>query len=331
VKSGHSRHFRLFGYDIVRLIEALDGVAMKRIMIALLVSLWFLPAIAAEKPLRDPTKLQLASVSAVVINADSGEVLYKKYANMVKPIASLTKVMTAMVVLDAKLSLTERIRFSDEDRKAINYYPSRIRKDCELARGEVLRLALMSSENLAAAALGRNYPGGLDVFVEQMNAKALSLGMRNTRFVDSSGLSKDNVSTAADLVKLVAAAAKYEEITEYSTTPIHTAYFKHPSYKLAYVNTNPLVRYQRWDVDMSKTGYLNAAGRCLVMKAHVDGQDLYIVMLDSFGKTSPMGDAGRIRRWLESGMGGSVASSAKAYQKQKIAAHMASRATASLN
>lgn len=302
---------------------------MTRIIFCLVLSLFIVPAWAVGGE-RNPANLQLASVSAVVVDANSGEVLYKKYANMVKPIASLTKVMTAMVVLDAKLPLNETIRFSKEDRKAVNYYHSRIRVDSELPRGEVLRLALMSSENLAAAALGRNYPGGLPAFVASMNAKARALGMKNTHYVDSSGLSHDNVSTAADMAKLVAAAAKYKDITTYSTTPIYTANFDRPRYRLDYVNTNPLVRYQRWDVAMSKTGFLNEAGRCLVMKANVDGKDLLIVMLDSFGKTSPMGDAGRIKRWLASGNGGTVASAANDYQKRKIATHLTSRATASI-
>jgi len=308
-----------------------NGIVMTKIMISLFLALFLAPAMAADKSgAHNPANLQLASVSAVVMDASSGEVLYQKYANMVKPIASLTKVMTAMVVLDAKLPLNETIRFSQDDRKAINYYHSRIRVDSELDRGEVLRLALMSSENLAAAALGRNFPGGLPAFVAKMNAKARALGMKNTRYVDSSGLSHENVSTAADLAKLVAAAANYKEITNYSTTPIYTANFSRPRYRLDYVNTNPLVRYQRWDVAMSKTGYLDEAGRCLVMKAKVDGKDLLIVMLDSFGKTSPMGDAGRIKRWLASGNGGTVASAAKEYQKRKIATHLASRATASI-
>jgi D-alanyl-D-alanine endopeptidase (penicillin-binding protein 7) len=303
---------------------------MTRIILSLLIALFLSPAMAADSSGRDPSNLQLASVSAVVVDADTGEVLYKKYDNMVKPMASLTKVMTAMVVLDAKLPLNEKIRFSTDDRKAINYYHSRIRVDSDLPRGEVLRLALMSSENLAAAALGRNYPGGLPAFVAQMNAKARALGMKNTRYVDTSGLSHENVSTAADLAKLVAAASKYREIATYSTTSIYTANFSRPRYRLDYVNTNPLVRYNRWDVVLSKTGYLDEAGRCLVMNAQVDGKDLLIVMLDSFGKTSPIGDAGRIKRWLASGNGGSVASAAKEYQKRKIASHLASRATASI-
>jgi D-alanyl-D-alanine endopeptidase (penicillin-binding protein 7) len=309
---------------------------MTRIMITMCLSLLLSPAMASDaasdKPdaKRNPVNLQLASVSAMVVDADSGEVLYQKYADIVKPIASLTKVMTAMVVLDSKQSLREVIRFSQADRTAINNYFSRIRVDSELPRGEVLRVALMSSANLAAASLGRNYPGGMTAFVAKMNVKAKALGMENSHFVDTSGLSHHNVSTAADMAKLIAAAAKYPVIAEYSTTATHTANFRRPSYRLAYVNTNQLVRYKRWDVGMSKTGYLNEAGRCLVMKAEVDGKSLLFVMLDSFGKTSPIGDAGRIKRWLASGKGGNVASSAQRYQKKKVAEYLADRATASI-
>ncbi len=306
---------------------------MIKIMISLFLSLLALPAMAANSvPTKgsNPANLQLASVSAMVVDADTGEVVYQKYADIVKPIASLTKVMTAMVVLDSKQSLRESIRFSQADRKAINNYYSRIRVDSELPRGEALRLALMSSENLAAAALGRNYPGGTSAFVAKMNAKARALGMKNTHYVDTSGLSHHNVSTAADMAKLIAAAAEYPVIAEYSTTTTHTANFRSPRYRLAYVNTNSLVRYQRWDVAMSKTGYLNEAGRCLVMKANVDGKNLLFVMLDSFGKTSPIGDAGRIKRWLETGKGGSVATAAQVYQKKKVSEHLAARTTASI-
>ena len=288
-------------------------------MITLLVSLLLSPAMAGTSATgNNPANLQLASVSAMVVDADTGEVVYQKYSDIVKPIASLTKVMTAMIVLDAHQPMREVIRFSKDDRRAVNNYYSR------------MRLALMSSENLAAAALGRNYPGGMTAFVAKMNAKAKSLGMKNTVFVDSSGLSHHNVSTASDLAKLVAAAAKYPEIAEYSTTTTHTANFGRPAYSLAYVNTNSLVRYKRWDVDMSKTGYLNEAGRCLVMKANVDGKSLLFVMLDSFGKTSPIGDAGRIKRWLETGKGGNVATAAHVYQKKKVSEYMTARATASI-
>jgi len=274
---------------------------------------------------------KLASVSAAAMDAESGEMLLEKHANLQMPIASITKVMTAMVTLDANLDLNEKIRFSEQDRVAIDHYFSRIRTGSELPRGEVIRIALMSSENLAAASLARTYPGGSKAFIKAMNAKAAALGMSNTRFVDSSGLSEQNVSTASDLVKLVAAAAKYPTLREYSTTTVHTANFSRPRYKLAYVNTNPLVRYERWPADVSKTGYLDKAGRCLVMKTEVDGRPVVLVMLDSFGKRSPIGDAGRIKRWLETGNGGSVASSAWNYQRNKLAGYLAKQPTASLN
>ncbi len=276
------------------------------------------------------SKLKLASVSALAMDAQSGELLYQKHANLRMPIASLTKVMTAMVVLDSGQSLREKIRFSEQDRNSINHYFSRIRLGSELPRGELLRLSLMSSENLAAAALANNYPGGEREFIKAMNSKAAELGMKNTRFVDSSGLSPKNTSTALDLAKMVSAAAKYPEIQQYSTTPIHTAQFSRPRYRLAYVNSNPLLRYQRWQADLSKTGYLDLAGRCLVMQTEVDERPVVMVMLDSFGKSSPVGDAGRIKRWLETGSSGRVAASAMNYQQNKLAGYMALRSTASL-
>lgn len=275
-------------------------------------------------------KLKLASVSALAMDAETGELLFEKHANLRMPIASLTKVMTAMVVLDSRQSLSEKIRFSEADRRSINHYFSRIRMGSELPRGEALRLALMSSENLAAAALANNFPGGESQFVAAMNAKAAELGMRNTRFVDSSGLSPKNISTAVDLAKMVAAAAEYPEIQRYSTTAVHTANFSRPGYKLAYVNTNPLLRYKRWQAELSKTGYLDLAGRCLVMKTEVDDRPVVMVMLDSFGKSSPVGDAGRIKRWIENGEVGRVASSAARYQRSKLAGYMAKQSTASL-
>lgn len=276
-------------------------------------------------------QLKLASVSALAMDVDSGELLFEKHANLRMPIASITKVMTAMVVLDSGQSLREKIRFTEADRDAINHYFSRIRVDSELPRGEVLKLALMSSENLAAAALANNFPGGSKRFVAAMNSKARQLGMLNTHFVDSSGLSPKNVSTARDLAKMVAAAAQYPEIQSYSTTAVHTANFTGPRYKLGYVNTNPLLRYGRWDAALSKTGYLDLAGRCLVMQTDIDGRQVALVMLDSFGKSSPIGDAGRIKRWLEDGKVGRVASSAMEYQRNKLSGYMAMQSTARLN
>ncbi|WP_370577361.1 D-alanyl-D-alanine endopeptidase [Photobacterium sp. BZF1] len=262
--------------------------------------------------------IQTASVSTYVTDLDTNKTLFQKNADIVMPIASLTKVMTAMVVLDAKLPLDKSISFEKIDKERIYNGYSRIRMGSTLSRGEALHIALMSSENLATAALARQYPGGYEAFIEAMNAKAKSLGMKDTVFVDSSGLDHNNVSTAADITKMVKAAYKYPKIKEYSTTPVHTAYFKKPRYKLGYTNTNALVRGQKWNVGLSKTGYLDIAGHCLAMVTHVEGRQLLIVTLDAYGKLTPVGDAGRIKKWLQSGNSGKVSESAMHYQKQKL-------------
>ncbi len=265
-----------------------------------------------------PKIANLASVSAAVVDLKSGSKLLTKNADRVMPIASITKLMTAMVILDAKLSLKEKIRFTRQDKKNINNYFSRIRIDSTLSRGDVLRIALMSSENLAAAALGNNFPGGSAAFVKAMNNKARQLGMKKTRFVDTTGLSEKNVSTASDLAKMVAAAVKYSTIKKYTTTQVYTARFKKPRYILGYTNTNVLVRTGKWDVKLSKTGYLDEAGRCLVMITKVKNKDVIMVLLDSFGKRSPTGDANRIKKWLKTGQQGTVAKSALNYQRTKL-------------
>ncbi|MDX2504425.1 MAG: D-alanyl-D-alanine endopeptidase [Gammaproteobacteria bacterium] len=267
----------------------------------------------------DKKPVNLASVSASVIDLKTGSKLLEKNAHIVMPIASITKLMTAMVVVDAKLSLKEKIRFTREDKKRTDHYYSRIRVGSELSRADVLRIALMSSENLAASALGSNYPGGVAAFVRAMNAKARKLGMTQTHFVDSSGLSEKNVSTAADLAKMVAAAAKYPLLRKYSTTQVYTARFTKPGYLLGYTNTNVLVRGGRWDIKLSKTGYLDEAGRCLVMLTRIDNKDVLMVMLDSFGKRSPVGDANRIKKWLQTGKQGKVAKAALNYERMKLA------------
>ena len=263
--------------------------------------------------------VNLASVSATVVDIKNGDVLLDKNSNISMPIASITKVMTAMVVLDAKLPLKEKIRFTKEDKKRINNYFSRIRIGSELERADVIRIALMSSENLAATALGRTYPGGMSAFVKAMNKKARSLGMNDTRFVDSSGLSEKNISTASDLAKMVAAAVKYPLIREYSTTSVYTVRFKKPRYVLGYTNTNVLIRAGHKDVKLSKTGYLDEAGRCLVMLRNINSKDVVMVMLDSFGKRSPVGDANRIKKWLQTGKRGKVAKAARNYEQMKLA------------
>lgn len=265
------------------------------------------------------SEVNLASVSALAIDLNSGATLLKKNSDIVMPLASITKLMTVMVVLDAKLPLKQKIRFTPVDKKAINNYYSRIRIDSELSRDDVMRVALMSSENLAAAALGRNFPGGMSAFVKAMNKKARALGMNHTHFVDSFGLSENNVSSAEDLAKMVAAAYKYKKIREYTTTKTFTARFKRPRYVLGYTNTNVLVRSDKKDVLLSKTGYLDESGRCLVMIRQVGRKKMILVLLDSFGKRSPIGDANRIKKWLLTGKQGRVSRAALNYEQMKYA------------
>jgi D-alanyl-D-alanine endopeptidase (penicillin-binding protein 7) len=270
------------------------------------------------------SELQLASVNAAVAYADGDGLVYGKNADRRVPIASITKLMTALVVMESGEPLTEWLDFRERHIPAPANAYTRIRVSSELRRSDVLRIALMSSENFAAHTLARHHPGGYDAFIEAMNAKAGELGMRKTTFVDPTGLSIDNRSTAADLVRLVRAASQYPQIREYSTTRYFTAQFRQPRYRLAFGNTNVLVHRESWGVGVSKTGYLSDAGRCLVMLFELDGKPLVTVLLDSLGTRSPMGDAGRIKRWLTTGAGGSVAAAARAYERKKNAAYAAS-------
>jgi D-alanyl-D-alanine endopeptidase (penicillin-binding protein 7) len=265
--------------------------------------------------------LQLASVNAAVAYADGGELVFGKNSERQVPIASITKLMTALVVMESGQSLDEWLEFQTRHIPAPANAYTRIRVGSELKRGDVLRIALMSSENFAAYTLARHFPGGYDAFVAAMNAKARELGMEKTSFVDPTGLSVANQSSAADLVRLVIAANKHPEISEYSTTRYFTARFRQPRYRLAFGNTNALVHRESWGVDISKTGYLSEAGRCLVMLQEFEGRQLVTVLLDSLGTRSPMGDAGRIRRWLRTGESGGVAARARDYARQKNAAY----------
>jgi D-alanyl-D-alanine endopeptidase (penicillin-binding protein 7) len=277
-----------------------------------------IPAQAHEKA---PDGLQLASVNAAVAYVDADELVFGKNADRQVPVASVTKLMTALVVMESGQSLDEWLEFKERHIPAPANAYTRIRVASELKRGDVLRIALMSSENFAAYTLARNFPGGYDAFVAAMNAKARELGMGKTIFVDPTGLSVANKSSAADLVRLVVAANKYPEISEYSTTRYFTARFRQPRYRLAFGNTNALVHRESWGVDISKTGYLSEAGRCLVMLQEFEGRQLVTVLLDSLGTRSPMGDAGRIRRWLRTGESGGVAARARDYARQKNAAY----------
>jgi D-alanyl-D-alanine endopeptidase (penicillin-binding protein 7) len=239
----------------------------------------------------------LRSASALVLDG-KGNLIYGKDVNTVRPIASITKLMTAMVVLDAGLDLDERITVTREDRDLIRLTGSRLAYGATLSRREMILLALMSSENRAASALGRTYPGGMAQFVEQMNRKARALGMQDSHFADPAGLMAENVSTASDLAKLVAAADRYPLIAEATTTTrVEVRPFAGRG-PLTYGNTNRLLKNENWAIELSKTGYIHEAGRCLVMQARIEGEELFIVLLNSFGKLTPFGDSNRLRKWL---------------------------------
>lgn len=246
----------------------------------------------------DPTRLALASASALVIDQTTGQALIQKHPDAVVPIASISKLMTAMVVLDAKLDLNEVIAISEEDVDALKGTRSRLPVGTTMTRETAMLLALMSSENRAAHALGRHYPGGLRAFVAAMNRKSQALGMYNTRFEEPTGLSSNNVSTAYDLARMVTAAARYPEIRTFSTTA--EARVDMNGRLRDFGNTNALVRSEQWEIGVSKTGYISEAGRCLVMQARVAEKPVVIVLLDSQGKMTRVGDANRIRRWMES-------------------------------
>jgi len=246
-----------------------------------------------------PDKMALRSSVALVQDAASGETLFDKNSETVLPIASITKLMTAMVVLEHNLELDDRVVISQDDLSATrsSRIRGRLRPGSELTRDELLLLALMASDNRAAAALARTFPGGTEDFVAAMNREAERLGLHDTRFSDPTGLSPDNVSSAQDLVKLVKAAHAHPLIREYSTR--RSAFVKARGGTVGFNNTNSLVRSGKWEIELSKTGYISAAGRCLVMHMRVASRDLVVVLLDSYGKYSRIGDAQRIRKWLE--------------------------------
>jgi len=239
----------------------------------------------------------LRSAVALVKDAASGETLIAKNEDAVLPIASITKLMTAIVILDAGLDLEQRVVVSGEDYDFVKGTRSRLRPGTALTRNELLLIALMSSENRAAASLARTYPGGTEAFVAAMNAKAGALGMSDTKFVDPTGLSPANVSSARDLARLVETAHRYPLIREYSTRD--SASVRSLGRTLDYRNTNGLVRSSHWDIALQKTGYISEAGRCLVMRVKMASREVIVVLLDSWGKFSRIGDANRIKKWLE--------------------------------
>jgi D-alanyl-D-alanine endopeptidase (penicillin-binding protein 7) len=240
--------------------------------------------------------LDLKSSVALVMDQDTNEVLVSKNPDAVLPIASITKLMTALVVTEANLPLDETLTISQEDVDTEKGSRSRLRVGTQLTREEMLHLALMSSENRAAHSLGRAYPGGLPAFVQAMNAKAAMLGMSDTHYVEPTGLSSKNQSSANDLATLVKAAHEHQLIRELSTSPeFRVAVGKR---EMQFRTTNSLVRSPTWEIGLQKTGYITEAGRCLVMQATLAGRQLIMVFLDSTGKYSRLGDAERVRRWV---------------------------------
>lgn len=241
---------------------------------------------------------KLSSSAVVVIDQASGEILYEKNANAVVPIASITKLMTAMVALDATPNLSEVLTIGKDDIDLLKGTHSRLAVGTQLTREEMLRLALMSSENRASSALSRHYPGGREAFVAAMNHKARELGLTDTRFADPTGLTAANVASAHDLVKMVDAAHQYPLIREFSTMEEHQVAVK--GRPQTFRNTNALVKSDAWHIGLSKTGYISEAGKCLVMQTWLNNKPTIIVLLDSWGKLTRVGDANRIKRWMES-------------------------------
>jgi serine-type D-Ala-D-Ala endopeptidase (penicillin-binding protein 7) len=249
---------------------------------------------AAAQPLRDP---KLKSSSVLIMDQSDSSVLYSRHPDVAMPIASITKLMTALVVLDAQQPLDEPIQIAEADRDLSKGGVSRLIVGTTLTRGDLMHLALMSSENRAAHALGNNYPGGMPVMVAAMNAKAAELGMSNSHFVDATGLSSQNVASPEDLSKLVIAASRNSTIREYSTDRRYAV--KVRRHLVEFRNTDNLVANPTWNIIVQKTGYIAEAGKCLVMAAVIEGRSVVIVLLDSLGKYTRVADAKRIKTWME--------------------------------
>ncbi|MEE4081024.1 D-alanyl-D-alanine endopeptidase [Pseudomonas viridiflava] len=266
---------------------------------------------------RDPSNLHLASGSAMVIDLQTDKVLYSSNPDVIVPIASVTKLMTAMVVLDAKQSMDEVIPVNISQTPEMKGVFSRVKLGSEMNRRDMLLITLMSSENRAAASLAHSYPGGYPAFILAMNAKAKALGMKHTAYVEPTGLSVYNVSTARDLTKLVMAARKYPMLSELSTTETKTVTFRKPAYSLVFNNTDHLVRKENWDIKLTKTGFTNQAGHCLVLLTTMANRPVSVVILDAFGKYTHFADASRLRKWMETGQSGPAPEVALQYKKEK--------------
>ena len=266
---------------------------------------------------RETSKLHIASGSAMLIDLQTNKVIYASNPDAIVPIASVTKLMTAMVVLDARQSMDEYISVNISDTPEMKGVFSRVKLGSELSRHEMMLITLMSSENRAAASLAHHFPGGYVAFIAAMNAKAKSLGMMSTHYVEPTGLSIHNVSTARDLSKLLAAARHYPMLSQLSTTKEKTVAFRKPNYTLGFHNTDHLVNKDKWNIKITKTGFTNQAGHCLVLVTEMGNRPVSLVILDAFGKYTHFADAGRIRNWVETGKSGSVPDVALRYKAEK--------------
>lgn len=249
-------------------------------------------------PFLDPGQLFLRSDVALIVDGRDGRVLFERKTDVRRPIASLTKLMTAMVVLDAKLPEEEVITVTEADRDRLRGSGSKLSYKSKLTRRDLLKIALAGSDNRAASALGRTYPGGKEAMVAAMNDKAERLGMNDTAFKDPTGLHQGNVSTAMDLSILVKAAYRYPLIREFTTVGLDFVTDQRTGWKIEFLNTNILIRSSKWDISLSKTGYIADAGHCLLMRAEIAGRPVILVLLNSWGELSKFGDANRIQRWL---------------------------------
>jgi D-alanyl-D-alanine endopeptidase (penicillin-binding protein 7) len=269
-------------------VAALTGTVMA------FLSLVFLSTAATAKPTLFP---KLKSSSVLIVDQSDSSVLYSRRSDVASPIASITKLMTALVVLDAKQSLDQPIAITREETSLPKGGFSRLSAGAVLTRGDLMHVALMSSENHAAYALGVNYPGGVPAIVRAMNAKAVSLGMKNAHFADPTGLSSENVASPEDLSKLVLAASQNSTIREYSTDTRYTVRVR--QHLVEFHNTDNLVANPTWNIIVQKTGFINEAGKCLVMEAVIEGRNVIIVLLDSVGKLTRVADAKRVKSWME--------------------------------
>ena len=289
---------RRWGFVKGRALGASGGKAVfAGLLVAIFLGLGTMADAAASKG-KGPKGPDVRSNAAFVMDTTNGSVVFERKSDLVSPIASITKLMTALVVLEAQQPLDEILEIKAADRWQGKGSFSRLTVGTKLSRGDLLHLALMASENRAARAVGRSYPGGEAAFVRAMNARAKALGMTQTRFDDPSGLSTDNVSSARDLAKLVIAASHNPTIREYSTSRKHEVRVGRS--RLEFRNTNSLVANPAWTITVQKTGFINEAGECLVMQTMIEERPVVIVLLNSFGKYTRGADAKRIRQWMES-------------------------------